>query len=82
MRFHRGVVRCIVRVCETAARVVGTKYVALAGGVFMNRIVLGGSIRALEEADLVPLAHVRLPMNDGAVSFGQAVVAWARRHDI
>ena len=81
-RFHRAVVRCIVRVCETAAQASGAHDVALAGGVFMNRLVLGGSITALEEAGLTPLAHVRLPMNDGAVSFGQAVVAWARRHDI
>ena len=55
---------------------------ALAGGVFMNRIVLGESVRALDRVGLTPLAHVRLPMNDGAVSFGQAVVAWARRHGI
>ena len=82
MRFHRAVVRCIVEIGEMAASEAGTTYVALAGGVFMNRVVLGESIRALEKAGLTPLAHVRLPMNDGAVSFGQAIVAWARRHGI
>jgi len=81
-RFHRAVVGCIVRVGAIATQRTGTDYVALAGGVFMNRLVLGESVRALRSAGLVPLTHVRLPVNDGAVSFGQAVVAWARRHEI
>jgi len=47
----------------------------------MNRILLGGAARELTAAGLVPLTHVSLPMNDGAVSFGQAVVAWSNRHE-
>ena len=82
VRFHRAVVQCIVHVCETASKRAGSPYVALAGGVFLNRIVFGESVRDLEAAGLEPLTHVRLPVNDGAVSFGQAVVAWARRHGI
>jgi hydrogenase maturation protein HypF len=82
MRFHRAVVGCIVRVCEIATKSAGTEYVALAGGVFMNRIVFGDAVRALASAGCKPLTHVRLPVNDGAVSFGQAVIAWARRHSI
>jgi len=82
MRFHRAVVGCIVRVGHIATERAGTRHVALAGGVFMNRLVLGGAVQALRAAGLVPLNHIRLPVNDGAVSFGQAVVAWARRHEI
>ena len=82
MRFHRAVVGCIVQLCSRACELTGTHRVALAGGVFMNRLVLGGAVRELERSDMVPLTHVRLPMNDGAVSFGQAVVAWAQRHRI
>jgi hydrogenase maturation factor HypF (carbamoyltransferase family) len=48
----------------------------------MNRIVLGQTMHLLSRAGLNPLTHVKLPFNDGAVSFGQAVVAWARRHEI
>jgi len=81
-RFHRAVVGCIVRVGILATRRAGTHHVALAGGVFMNRLVLGEAVRELRLAGLDPLTHVRLPVNDGAVSFGQAVVAWARRHEI
>ncbi|PKQ16391.1 MAG: hydrogenase maturation protein HypF [Actinobacteria bacterium HGW-Actinobacteria-7] len=80
MRFHRAVVACVVAVSEVVATRLGTRKVALAGGVFMNRLVLGGSVEALKAAGLEPLTHVNLPVNDGAVSFGQAVVAWARRH--
>ena len=82
MRFHRAVVECIVRVGEIAAEGAGTRYVALAGGVFMNRLILGGAVRELRAKELIPLNHVKLPVNDGAVSYGQAVIAWARRHGI
>ncbi len=82
MRFHRAVVGCIVRLGLLAGERANTRYVALAGGVFMNRLVLGGAVEDLESAGLVALTHVQLPVNDGAVSFGQAVVAWAQRHRI
>ncbi len=82
MRFHRAVVGAIVRVCRKAAAETGSPDVALAGGVFLNRIVLGGAIRGLTATGLRPLTHRRLPTNDGAVSFGQAVVAWARREEM
>ncbi len=81
-RFHAAVVDAVTRVSVRAAKQAGTRFVALAGGVFMNRIVLGGVIRALEAVDLRPLVHLKLPVNDGGVSFGQAVVAWARRHEV
>ena len=45
----------------------------------MNRIVLAGVMEGVEAAGLTALIHRDLPMNDGAVSYGQAVVAWANR---
>lgn len=78
-RFHRGVVQCIVALGKAATRRAGTGHVALAGGVFLNRIVFGEAVKGLTAEGLIPLTHVRLPVNDAAVSFGQAVVAWARR---
>jgi hydrogenase maturation protein HypF len=82
MRFHRAVAQCIVHVSKAASRRTGITHVALAGGVFMNRIVMGQAMHLLSSAGLNPLTHVKLPFNDGAVSFGQAVVAWARRHGV
>ena len=81
-RFHRAVVRCIVDAASVAATRAGTRRIALGGGVFANRLVLAGAVRGLASAGLEPMVHVQLPANDGAVAHGQAVVAWARRHEI
>ncbi len=80
-RFHRAVAYCIVSMGEVFSERAGTRYVALAGGVFLNRVVLENSWRGLEAVGLVPLTHRLLPVSDGSVSFGQATVAWARRHE-
>ncbi len=53
-RFHRAVIRCIVDSCRFAAQRTDTRRVALAGGVFMNRILLGGAMSALAEAGFEP----------------------------
>jgi hydrogenase maturation protein HypF len=81
-RFHNAVVRVTVEVAVRACGQTSLRHVALAGGVFMNRIVLAGVRSGLEAAGLVALTHRDLPMNDGDVSFGQAVVAWARRDTV
>lgn len=77
-RFHRAVVSAVVDVCVRLAPQLGTEHVALSGGVFMNRLVVRGAVLGLREAGLNPLTHLRLPANDGGVSFGQAVIARAR----
>ncbi|PKQ37848.1 MAG: hypothetical protein CVT59_06165 [Actinobacteria bacterium HGW-Actinobacteria-1] len=81
-RFHRAVAAAIVDECARASAAAGTSVVALAGGVLMNRLVMDGAFSGLDDAGLQPITHVRLPVNDGGVSFGQAVVAWARRHEV
>ena len=81
-RFHNAVVAVTVEVASLACARAGGRHVALAGGVFMNRIVLAGVRAGLVAAGLVPLAHRELPMNDGDVSYGQAVVAWALRDTV
>jgi len=82
MRFHRAVITVVVDVCARIAPALGLTHVALAGGVFMNRLVVSGAVRGLDRVGLTPLTHLRLPANDGGVAFGQAVVAWARRHEL
>lgn len=77
-RFHRAVIDAVVRVSTHLAPRLGVRHVALAGGVFMNRLLVRGCVLGLREAGLEPLTHVRLPANDGGVSFGQAVIARAR----
>jgi hydrogenase maturation protein HypF len=81
-RFHRAVVGCIVSTGRMTAASAGTRHVALSGGVFLNRFVLEGAWQGIRDAGLEPLTHVRLPVSDGSVSFGQSVVAWSRRHEV
>jgi hydrogenase maturation protein HypF len=81
-RFHRAVVACIVSTGRMTAASAGTRHVALSGGVFLNRFVLEGAWQGIRDAGLEPLTHVRLPVSDGSVSFGQGIVAWSRRHEV
>jgi hydrogenase maturation protein HypF len=80
-RFHRAVVGCIVSSARMAAADSGVRHVALSGGVFLNRFVLEGAWQGIRDAGLEPLTHVRLPVSDGSVAYGQGVVAWSRRHE-
>ncbi|MDO8879722.1 MAG: carbamoyltransferase HypF [Coriobacteriia bacterium] len=80
-RFHRAVTAAVIDTCARLAPEFGLAHVALAGGVFMNRLVVRGVADGVREAGLTPLTHLRLPANDGGIAFGQAVVAWARRHE-
>jgi hydrogenase maturation protein HypF len=82
MRFHNAVISMTLEVAARACAAHGVKHVALTGGVFMNRILLAGVRAGLTERGLVPLTHRDLPTNDGDVSFGQTVVAWALRDTV
>ena len=81
-RFHRAVIDVSVAVARDACAATGARHVACSGGVFMNRILLSGIARGVEDAGLDLLAHRELPVNDGGISYGQAVVAWARRDEV
>ena len=61
-----------------AAETTGVRDVILAGGSLQNEILAELLPRALEAHGLRPRLPVELPANDGAVAFGQAVVARAR----
>ena len=81
-RFHRSVVDAAVRSSALGSEKCGSAKIALAGGVFMNRFLAEEVPAALRKQGLEPLTHERLPFNDGAVSFGQAVIASTRVHGI
>jgi hydrogenase maturation protein HypF len=81
-RFHRAVVDVSVEIAHRTCVEADTRHVACSGGVFMNRILLSGVITGVEAGGLVALIHRDLPVNDGGISFGQAVIAWARRDTV
>lgn len=56
----------------------GISRVALAGGVFQNRVLVANTLRELTAAGFTVLFPKRLPVNDAAIAFGQVVEAQAR----
>lgn len=78
-RFHAAVAGATALACALIAGREGLSTVALGGGVFQNRFLLDATVFALEQRGLRVLVPERLPPNDGAISFGQAAVAAARR---
>jgi hydrogenase maturation protein HypF len=77
-RFHGGVAEVIAAVCGRLRERSGLAKVALSGGVFQNRLLLGRAVDLLTAAGFTVLTHHRVPANDGGISLGQAVVAAAR----
>lgn len=77
-RFHEAMIGAVVVSAELVRAVYGIDTVALSGGVFMNRYLLEGSLARLERAGFSVAVNRDLPPNDGCISVGQAVVAWAK----
>jgi hydrogenase maturation protein HypF len=77
-RFHNSLAAATA---EAVARIAGERGLGtavLSGGVFQNRVLLEGVADRLERAGLRVLIPLRLPPNDGGISYGQAAVAAAR----
>jgi hydrogenase maturation protein HypF len=75
-RFHHTMAQIIVAVCQRVAGETGLQTVALSGGCFQNRLLLGLAVPHLEEAGLNVLLHREVPCNDGGISLGQAALAY------
>lgn len=80
-RFHDAFVRAIADVAELCRALYGIGTVALSGGVFMNRYLIEHALAMLEQAGFTVAVNRELPPNDGCVSYGQAVVAWATNNE-
>ena len=52
--------------------------IVLSGGVFQNKILFEQVIAQLQRTPLRVLSHQRVPMNDGGIALGQAVITAAR----
>jgi hydrogenase maturation protein HypF len=76
--FHESVAATAAEAATRACVAHGIRTVALGGGVFQNARLLSAIAGRLELNGLRVLAPRALSPNDGAVSFGQAVVAAAR----
>ena len=74
-RFHAALARATAAACVRLAERHGTDIAVLGGGVFQNRLLLESTAARLAEAGLRVLLPLRLPPNDGAISYGQAAIA-------
>jgi hydrogenase maturation protein HypF len=76
-RFHEGLAAATataaLRLCEAH----GLDRIVLSGGVFQNRRLLAATSARLGAAGRTVLVARQLPVNDGAIAFGQAAVAAA-----
>jgi hydrogenase maturation protein HypF len=73
-RFHRTLASMVGELCGKIAGATALRKVALSGGSFQNRLLLGLAVEELERRGLEPLVHHQVPANDGGVSLGQAVI--------
>lgn len=79
-RFHRTMAEAIVLGAARLAEEEGARTVALGGGVFQNRLLLGMVVDSLDAQGLTALLPVDVPANDGGIAYGQlAVASWALR---
>jgi hydrogenase maturation protein HypF len=79
-RFHTTFVQAIVEAARRLAKANRIKTVCLSGGTFQNRILLAEISRGLLKHGLSPFFNHAVPVNDGGVAFGQAIVADAVAH--
>ncbi|MCX8049660.1 MAG: carbamoyltransferase HypF [Methylohalobius sp.] len=77
-RFHLGLARAWSELISHLARKLDCATVALSGGVFQNRLLLEAMTDALIRLELSVWISVRVPMNDGGLAVGQAVIAAAQ----
>ncbi|HEY4452114.1 MAG TPA: carbamoyltransferase HypF [Solirubrobacteraceae bacterium] len=77
-RFHGAIAAGTVQALSRAADASATELVVLCGGVFQNRRLLETTLAGLHTEGLRAIVPERLPLGDGAISYGQAAVA-ARR---
>ena len=78
-RFHNSLAGATAAACARVAEARGLGTVVLSGGVFQNRLLLERTSAALRDAGLEVLIPLRLPPNDGGISYGQVAVAAARQ---
>lgn len=80
-RFHEAFVGAVLSAAEFVRALYGIDTVVLSGGVFMNRYLLEHSLSELASAGFTAAISRDLPPNDGSISLGQAVIAWAQNKE-
>ena len=72
--FHYALAEVIMETCKKLSSETGLKTVALSGGVFQNKLLLGLTEDMLNEHGLKVIRHSLIPPNDGGICVGQALM--------
>lgn len=75
MRFHRTISALVRAAVRAVHEQTGIRDVALSGGVFQNKILARLVEEGLTELGFKVWTNTEIPVNDGGISIGQAVVA-------
>ncbi|HOK56745.1 MAG TPA: carbamoyltransferase HypF [bacterium] len=73
-RFHITVSEIIKDMCKILREERDINKVALSGGVFQNMFLLNDTLKKLKKEKFDVLIHNKVPVNDGGISLGQAVI--------
>ena len=73
--FHEAVGDMIAALVEKIHEEIGTKQVALTGGVFQNKILMEYTLSVLREKGFDVYYNVSVGPNDGGISLGQTYIA-------
>jgi hydrogenase maturation protein HypF len=77
-RFHTTIAEVTTALVEKVADATGVHVVCLGGGVFQNRRLTDAVVRDLGALGYEVHVGERVPVNDGGIAYGQAVVAAAQ----
>lgn len=74
-KFHNTIINATVECVNKVREKTQINDVVLGGGVFENQYLLLGMMKKLKKIGFNTYHNLRVPINDGGISFGQAAVA-------
>ena len=78
LQFHTMLIRSITRIIEILSLQTGIHKVVLAGGCMQNSLLLEGLFHTIQTLHLNVYTGKSLPLNDGAIAFGQTIIGGLR----
>lgn len=74
LQFHYWLISCISRLVENISESTGIHSVVLSGGCMQNGLLMEGLLFTLTELGFEVYTGSQIPINDGGISIGQAVI--------
>jgi hydrogenase maturation protein HypF len=78
LQFHTMLITTIATLIDNLSHQTGIRQVVLSGGCMQNSLLLEGFFHTLKSLNLKVFTGNSLPLNDGAISFGQTIIGGLR----